>query len=110
MHEVTICGLDDEKILVHSELERGCGCAENCYSQFTEDEIYYIRLCMLELQKCEKDILILGKLQVCANSGDVLYHARQSTKAKRRRLTYQYAYDNRCVCMSAFCFFYIILV
>ena len=102
--EVIVTGLSDEKKLVHSELTRGCGCPEDCYSQFTEDEVYSIRLQMLELQKTEKEMLLLGKLQVCATPPDVVHHARKATKAKRRRITYQYAFDGRYVCKPAFCF------
>lgn len=71
--QVMICGLDNEKRRVHLELQKGCQCPENCYSQFTEDEIYSIRLQMLELQKPEKDMLVLGKLQVLANTSSVTH-------------------------------------
>ena len=99
-----ICGVAEEKGIVHHELENGCGCSENCYGQFTEDEIYSIRLLMLELQKPEKDMLLLGKLQVFANASDMFHHARKTTKTKCRRIAYQYSYDSRSVCKSAFCF------
>ena len=59
---------------------------------------------MLELQKPKKDMLLLGKLQVSGNTSDVIQHARQAKSAKRRRVTYQYAYDSRSVCKGAFCF------
>ena len=49
-------------------------------------------------------MLLLGKLQVCAAATDVVHHARKAFKAKRRRITYQYAFDSRSVCKSAFCF------
>ena len=35
--EVIIGGIGDEKRLVHHELEKGCGCPEDCYSCFSED-------------------------------------------------------------------------
>ena len=37
-------GLDDERKLVHAEVESGCGCPESCYEQFEEGEIYSVRL------------------------------------------------------------------
>ena len=44
-HEMIIVGLDDEKKLVYtSRIRKGCGCHENCYDQFSKDEIYSIRL------------------------------------------------------------------
>lgn len=107
IQQVMISGLDDEKAGVHSEFQKGCQCPENCYSKFTEDEAYSIRLQMLELQKFERDMLVLGKLQVMANTSSVV-HARQVSKAKRRRVTYQYAYDGRFVCKAAFCFLHCI--
>ena len=104
MPEFVAVGLDDEKKLVHAEVEKGCGCAESCYKHFEEDEIYSVRLSMMELEKVEKDMLVLGKLQVMAHLKDVIHHARKITNVQRRRVTYQYAYDNRTVCKSAFCF------
>ena len=85
-HKVMIDGVSDEKRFVHRELVKGCGCPEDCYSHFSEDEIYSIRLQILELQKPEKDMLLLGTLQVCAVATDVVHHARQATKAKCRRI------------------------
>ena len=93
--QVVFLGLEDEKKLVRRELEKGCSCHEACYSNFTEDEIYSVSLSMHELQKSEKDVLLLGKLQVCANASSVTQHARQAKCAKRRRVTYKYAYDSR---------------
>ena len=104
MPEFVVVGLDDERKLVRSELEKGCGCPQACYNQFTEDELYSIRLSMLELQKVEKDMLLLGKLQLLANATDVIHHSRQEVNVQRKRVTYRYAFDGRSVCKSAFCF------
>ena len=83
------------------ELQKGCGCSKDCYSQFTEDELYDIQLTMHEISKQEKDMLLLGKLQVLICPGEVK-HARKVSKAKRQRITYQYAYDHRSVCERFF--------
>ena len=68
-------------------MQKGCGCSEDCYGQFTEDELYDIQLTMHELSKQEKDMLLLGKLQVLICPGEVI-HARKVSKAKHRRNTY----------------------
>ena len=95
--------LDEERDIVANELQKGCGCSEDCYSQFTEDELYDIRLTMHELSKQEKDMLLLGKLKVLICPGEVI-HARKVSKVKRRRITYQYAYDHHSVCERVFHF------
>ena len=68
----------------------GCGCSSNCYSQFSFDELYLIRIQMNELEKSEKDMLLLGKLQIIGRSDDVK-HARKTTDTKRQRITFSYA-------------------
>ena len=100
--------LDDERKLVQKELESGCGCPHNCYSEFSEDEMYSIRLQMTELEKPERDMLLLGKLQVCARAASAVSHARKVTATKRQRITYQYSYDHRIVCKRGFCFLHAI--
>ena len=46
------------------------------------DEVYSIQLSMLELQKVEKDMFLLGKLQVLANATDVIHHSRQEVNVQ----------------------------
>ena len=57
---------------------------------------------MMELEKAEKDMLVLGKLQVMARSKDAISHACKKTNVQHKRVTYHYAYDDRTVCKSAF--------
>lgn len=59
---------------------------------------------MLELEKCERDMVVLGKLQVMARNTDLVSHARKVASAKHQRVTYSYFYDHCHVCMTAFCF------
>ena len=106
--EQLISNSSDEIKCVQEEVKKGCGCSSDCYSLFTEDEIYSIRLEMAELEKPLKDMFLLGKLQVAANSTDSVSHARKTSKTKRSRVTFAYAYDNRNVCKSAFCFLHCI--
>ena len=81
---VLMPNLDDERRLVQKELGSGCGCPHNCYSQFSEDEMYSIRLKMTELEKLERDMLLLGKLQVCARTASTISHARKVSATKRQ--------------------------
>ena len=39
--------------------------------------MYSIRLRMTELEKLESDMLLLGKLQVCARTASAISHARK---------------------------------
>ena len=48
--------MDVEKLVVQTKVQNGCGCPHNCYNQFSEDEVYYSRLQMLELEKGERSI------------------------------------------------------
>ena len=102
--EFIIQDQDMEKQAVIHQFQKGCGCMDNCYQQFSIDEVFRIRLQMLELEKCERDIFVLGKLQVMARNMDSVSHARKVTAAKRQRVTYNYSYDSWHVCKAAFCF------
>ena len=81
MLDFVLIGIDDERKLVVSELENGCGCPEACYKQFDEDEVYSIYLTMAEMQRHEKDILLLGKLHVC--SGQCYQHHPPCKQSKQ---------------------------
>ena len=72
----------------------------NCYQQFSIDEVFHIQLQMLKLEKCERDMLVLDKLQVMAKSTDSVSHARKVTAAKCQRVIHSYCH----VCKTAFCF------
>ena len=43
--------VDDEKLSVHAAIRSGCGCPNDCYKQFSEEEVYLIHLQMLENEK-----------------------------------------------------------
>ena len=59
---------------------------------------------LCEMQKCEKDMLLLGKLQVISKAQDDTHHARQTTAGKRKCVTCEYAFDRRPVCRDGFLF------
>ena len=51
--------------MIASEFESGYGCKEECYRQFTVDEICEFRLSMKELDKHERDLFLMGSFRLC---------------------------------------------
>ena len=39
-------------------MRQGCGCSCDCYKQFTDDEVFQIRLQMQELEKSQRDFVL----------------------------------------------------
>ena len=68
----------DEIAKVSHEFEKGCGCHELCYAQFDVSEINQFRLSMKELEKTERDMFLMGKLQLLARDPGTVVHARSS--------------------------------
>ena len=97
---------DDEDEAITSEFEKGCGCSEACYEQFTVAKIKEFRLNMKELTKTERDMFLMGKLQLLIRDPSTVSHARSSKAVKKQRLTASYAFNHRTVCHQAFCFFH----
>ena len=98
--------MDDEEIV--SEFQKGCGCHLSCYEQFSVSEVKEFRLSMRELMKTERDMFLLGKLQLLIRDPGSISHARSTKAAKKQRLTVAYALDYRTVCQKAFCFLHCI--
>ncbi len=93
---------DEEEIT--REFEEGCGCAEKCYEKFSVSEIMEFRLSMMELSKSDRDMFLMGRLQVLIRDPCTVSHARSSKAVKKQRLTTAYAFDSRNICQKAFCF------
>ena len=78
--------------------------------------MFLIRLGMYELEKGDRDMLILGKLQVSMRDSKTVSHAGEGgggggggeAPAKHQRVTFKFAYDYRLVCKNAFCFIHVI--
>ena len=87
-----------------SKFESGCSCSNNCLSQFTITEVYSFYLLLREMNKTEKDMLILGKLQILSRGGSSVQHANRVQPGKRKRVTCDYRFDYRSVCKDAFIF------
>jgi len=87
--ELMITNMGDDRRLVRDHMRQGCGCSFDCYKQFTDDEVFQIRLQMQELEKSQRDFVLLGNLQVL---GKELILAL-ATHA-RHQVTYQHEYDH----------------
>ena len=96
--------LSDDEINISKEFEQGCGCEEVCYGKFSVSEVKEFRLSMSELTKNERDMFMMGKLQLLVRDPGIVTHARSSKAVKKQRLTAAYAFDHRRVCQKAFCF------
>lgn len=52
----------------------------------------------------ERDLILLGKLQVLTRASDTIQHARKQKPGKRQRVTCDYKFDHRHVCRDGFLF------
>ena len=59
---------------------------------------------MKELEKNERDMFLMDKLQLLVRDPGTVVHARSSKPVKKQRLTVQYAFYHRTVRQNAFCF------
>lgn len=89
---------------ISCKLSDGCVCSENCLSQFTANEVYMFHLSLFEMTKMERDLILLGKLQVLTRASDTIQHARKQKPGKRQRVTCDYKFDHRHVCRDGFLF------
>ena len=99
--EFMITNMGDDRRLVRDHMRQGCGCSFDCYKQFTDDEVFQIRLQMQEMEKPQRDFVLLGKLQVLGKGADTSVSHSHKTSS-------QYAHDHRILCKSAFCFLHCI--
>ena len=86
-------------------LSAGCSCSLLCLSQFDTREVFLLHLALSEMEKSEKDMFLLGKLQAVSKTQDDARHARKANPGKRKRVTCDYCYDGtRSVCKDGFLF------
>ena len=76
---------DEEAAVIASEFENGCGCKEQCYQQFGVDEICEFRLSLKELDKHERDLFLMGKLQTLMKDPSTVTHARSSKTVQKKQ-------------------------
>ena len=91
---------DEEEVKIATEFEKGCGCGGGCYKQFSVSEIKDFRLSMCELPKLERDMFLIGNLQLLIRDPTTVHHAGSSKAVKKQRLTATYAFDHRMVCQN----------
>ena len=83
-------GYIPREVICYSKISAGCSCSSNCLSQFTPNEVFAFHL-LCEMTKVEKDMLVLGKLQILSRTTDSTQHARQTKLGKRKRVTCDYS-------------------
>lgn len=71
---------DDDEGTISREFSKGCGCEEGCYDRFSVSEIFDFKLSVRELSKNERDMFIMGKLQVLIRDSTIVRHARAVKK------------------------------
>ena len=89
-------GGDGELEVIADEFKKGC-CKERCYEQFSPPEILDFKLSMRELTKGERDLILMGKLQVVIRDPATISHARAKKPTKRQRLTCTCSITGVCV-------------
>ena len=75
----TTSQIDDTELA--SEFEKGCGCSERCYEQFDVSEVEEYRLSIKELTKTERDMFLMGKLQILIRDPGTAVHAQGCKEA-----------------------------
>ncbi|KAK3105662.1 hypothetical protein FSP39_002952 [Pinctada imbricata] len=92
---------DPDVVLIHKTKE-GCGCKRKCFDMFTENEIYQHRLSMRELDKFEKEALLLGKL----TQSEIRGTNRCKLTGERQRQNFNYSFNQNAICETAFLLFH----
>ena len=90
---------EDEIDDIAAEIEKGCGGSEDCFRQFTTQEILDFKLGMRKLSKGERDLFLMGKLDVSIRDPTTVTNACSKKAVKKQRM---HAFDHRLVCQNAF--------
>lgn len=75
--------------------QKGCKCKHTCMNSFSVGEVYKHVLDMRTLEKNEKDMYIMGKLNTKSLSS-------QTRSGDRKRLRYTYCVQDKEVCLKTF--------
>lgn len=79
---------------------RECGCSQCCLKAFDAAEIEQAQLTMMELDRQEKELIVLGLLE------SARYGAETTHGKKRRRARFSYSFQGVKICVGAFRFIY----
>ena len=77
-----------------------CGCSMACLRKFTQEEIDIHRLNMQEMEKEEKELIIMGVLM------STQFEKEASSRGKRKHQYFAYSFQGEKVCAGAFRFIY----
>lgn len=101
--QVLIANQDADRGAVRELLGDGCGCSFDCYTQFTDEEVFHVRLQMQELEKSLRESSLFRKLRILGRGAEAsISHSLQTSSTKRPMVMYQYAYDHCVVCKAVF--------
>ena len=81
---------------VNASLFGNCGCAKNCFSTFSYEEMYDHILTMREMDKHEKEMLIMGTLK------KIGVDKNRCRSSERKRTRYGYTFLGHSICRHAF--------
>ncbi|KAK3106530.1 hypothetical protein FSP39_022025 [Pinctada imbricata] len=99
--EETLIG-DPDVVLIPDKTKEGCGCKRKSFDIFTENEIYQHRLSMRELDKFEKEAILLGKLA----QSEIRGTNRCKLTGERQRQNFYYSFNQNAICETAFLLFH----
>ena len=77
-----------------------CGCNQECLKKFSKDEIEAHRLNLCDMEKEEKDLLVMGVLL----SGQ--FESHDTRRGKRKHDWYRYSFQGEKICAGAFRYLY----
>ena len=81
-------------------LDLECGCNQGCLKKFPREEIKAHRLNMLEMEKEEREMLVMGVLLSWQ------YNSQQAKRGKRKPDWFRYCFQGEKNCVGAFRFLY----
>ena len=91
--------MDDDARRVNILFKEGCGCLKRCHEGLTKDRVLNNILLTHELNKDEKDVIVMTALS--SSVGDI------TTKGtKRKRTNYTFTVEGKSVCRNTFMLFY----
>lgn len=88
----------DQSVSQHILLE--CGCSQRCLNKLSKDDVADHRLSLCDMEKSEKDMLLMRILTSLQRDSDNLFCG------KRKRAHFNYSFKGVPICTSAFHYVY----
>lgn len=95
----------EEKKAVADFLANGCGCEDDCYKQFTAEELIDKRAQFQKFSLNEKNCYLIGQLSSFSRNSEFATTARGTAKRKHQTFEYRINVD-RPVCRETFLFYH----